>query len=88
MILDEATSALDTQSEQLVQEALDRLMQGRTSLVIAHRLSTIQRADVILVMDKGELREQGTHEQLLSKGGIYAHLNSVQDEQTANGICE
>lgn len=87
LILDEATSALDTQSEQLVQEALDRLMQGRTSLVIAHRLSTIQRADVILVMDKGELREQGTHEQLLSKGGIYAHLNSVQDEQTANGIC-
>ena len=75
---------MDTQSEQLVQEALDRLMQGRTSLVIAHRLSTIQRADVILVMDKGELREQGTHEQLLSKGGIYAHLNSVQE----NGICE
>ena len=82
LILDEATSALDTQSEQLVQEALDRLMQGRTSFVIAHRLSTIQRADVILVMDKGRLVERGSHEELLAQGGIYAQLHKVQDEQT------
>lgn len=78
LILDEATSALDTESEHIVQEALDRLMVGRTSFVIAHRLTTIQRADMILVLDKGKLVETGTHEQLLDKGGLYARLHQVQ----------
>lgn len=78
LILDEATSALDTESEKLVQEALDRLMQGRTSFVIAHRLSTIQRADCILVLEHGELVEQGTHEALLQKAGLYAQLYNLQ----------
>lgn len=79
LILDEATSALDTQSEQIVQEALDRLMVGRTSFVIAHRLSTIQKADRILVLDKGELVESGTHEELLRHKGMYAKLHQVQN---------
>ena len=78
LLLDEATSALDTESEHVVQEALDRLMVGRTSFVIAHRLTTIQRADMILVLDKGKLVETGTHEQLLDKGGLYARLHQVQ----------
>lgn len=78
LILDEATSALDTESERIVQEALDRLMVGRTSFVIAHRLSTIKNADKILVLDKGELVEQGTHEELLKAGGLYAHLYQIQ----------
>ncbi len=78
LILDEATSALDTESEKIVQEALDRLMQGRTSFVIAHRLSTIQAADCILVLEQGELVEQGTHEALLAKGGLYAQLYHLQ----------
>lgn len=78
LILDEATSALDTESERIVQEALDRLMVGRTSFVIAHRLSTIKNADKILVLDKGELVEQGTHEELLQAGGLYAHLYQIQ----------
>lgn len=79
LILDEATSALDTQSEKIVQEALDRLMLGRTSFVIAHRLSTIQKADKILVLDKGRLAESGTHEELLRDNGIYARLHRVQN---------
>lgn len=78
LILDEATSALDTESEHIVQEALDRLMIGRTSFVIAHRLSTIKNADKILVLDKGELIEEGTHEELLATGGLYAHLYQIQ----------
>lgn len=78
LILDEATSALDTESEQLVQEALDKLMVGRTSFVIAHRLSTVQRADVILVMEHGKIVERGTHEELLQKGGLYTKLHQVQ----------
>lgn len=78
LILDEATSALDTESERIVQEALDRLMVGRTSFVIAHRLSTIKNADKILVLDKGVLVEQGTHEELLQAGGLYAHLYQIQ----------
>lgn len=81
LILDEATSALDTQSEKIVQEALDRLMVGRTSFVIAHRLSTIQKADIILVMDKGVLVEKGTHEELLHINGVYAKLHRVQTMQ-------
>ncbi|MBF01690.1 MAG: antibiotic ABC transporter ATP-binding protein [Flavobacterium sp.] len=78
MILDEATSALDTESEKLVQVALENMMQNRTSVVIAHRLSTIQKADTIVVMQKGEIVEQGTHADLLAKEGMYAKLVSMQ----------
>jgi subfamily B ATP-binding cassette protein MsbA len=78
MILDEATSALDTESEQLVQLALEKMMQNRTSLVIAHRLSTIQKADLILVLKKGEIIEQGKHDELLSKKGDYYKLVNMQ----------
>lgn len=78
LILDEATSALDTESERLVQDALERLMQGRTSLVIAHRLSTITRADRIVAMDAGRMVEQGTHTELLARGGLYARLHAMQ----------
>ncbi len=78
LILDEATSALDTESEKLVQAALDNLLEGRTSVVIAHRLSTIFNADKIVVVDKGRIVEQGTHTQLLEKGGVYAHLIQMQ----------
>ena len=77
-MLDEATSALDTESEKLVQDALDKLMVNRTSFVIAHRLSTVQRADIILVMDKGRIIERGIHEQLLTAGGLYSKLYQVQ----------
>jgi subfamily B ATP-binding cassette protein MsbA len=83
LILDEATSALDSESERLVQQALDRLMQGRTSLVIAHRLSTIERADRILVLDAGRLVETGTHAELLGRGGLYARLHALQFRQAA-----
>ncbi len=78
--MDEATSALDTESEMLVQEALDRSMEGRTAFVIAHRLSTIKNADIILVLQEGTLVEQGTHEELLKQNGLYAYLYSVQFE--------
>lgn len=78
MILDEATSALDTESERLVQQALDKLMQNRTTFVIAHRLSTIVDADKIVVMENGEIREVGNHKELLAKGGIYRRLYEIQ----------
>ncbi|WP_336068745.1 ABC transporter ATP-binding protein [Mesoflavibacter sp. CH_XMU1404-2] len=78
MILDEATSALDTESEKLVQEALENMMKNRTSIVIAHRLSTIQNADQIIVMQKGEIVEQGTHQELLAKNGMYKKLVEMQ----------
>jgi len=78
LILDEATSALDSESERLVQEALDRLMKGRTSLVIAHRLSTIKAADRVLVLEAGRVVEQGTHAELIAQGGLFAHLHSLQ----------
>ena len=78
LILDEATSALDTESERLVQEALERLMKSRTTIAIAHRLSTIRHADEICVMLEGEIVERGTHEELLAKGGYYKRLNDMQ----------
>ena len=78
LILDEATSALDTESEKIVQAALDELMKGRTSFVIAHRLSTIFGADQIFVIDKGKICEHGTHHELLKLGGVYSHLYNIQ----------
>lgn len=78
LILDEATSALDTESEKLVQEALNTLLKGRTSVVIAHRLSTIHNADKIIVIDQGRIAEQGTHAELMSRNGIYAKLIEMQ----------
>ena len=81
LILDEATSALDTESEKIVQDALDKLMVGRTSFVIAHRLSTIFNADQIFVVENGQLREHGTHEELLAAGGLYSNLYNIQFRQ-------
>jgi ATP-binding cassette subfamily B protein len=86
LVLDEATSSLDSLSEALIQEALYRVMQGRTSLVIAHRLSTILAADLILVMEHGRLVERGTHAELLALGGLYTSLYETQfklEKQTA-----
>jgi subfamily B ATP-binding cassette protein MsbA len=84
LILDEATSALDARSEALVQQALDVLMEGRTSLVIAHRLATVRKADRILVLDEGRIAEQGSHDELLEKGGLYAHLHKLQFQDPAH----
>jgi subfamily B ATP-binding cassette protein MsbA len=84
LILDEATSALDSESERHVQAALETLMQGRTTLVIAHRLSTIEKADRIVVLQKGEIAEVGTHAELLARNGIYAQLHSIQFAATEN----
>ncbi|MDQ3534299.1 MAG: ABC transporter ATP-binding protein/permease [Bacteroidota bacterium] len=78
IVLDEATSSVDTETEELIQGAIEKLMKGRTSIVIAHRLSTIQKADKIIVLDKGELKEQGTHEELLALEGYYAQLHKMQ----------
>jgi len=80
LILDEATSALDSESERYVQAALETLMRGRTTLVIAHRLSTIEKADHIVVMQKGQIVEIGTHRELLEKSGVYAQLHQIQFE--------
>lgn len=81
LILDEATSSIDTESEMLIEAAIDKLIAGRTSIVIAHRLSTIQRADKIIVLDKGEVKEMGTHQELLAKGGFYSKLHRMQFEK-------
>jgi ABC-type multidrug transport system fused ATPase/permease subunit len=90
LILDEATSALDTESEMLVQQALDNLMKNRTSIVIAHRLSTIRKADKIVVMDRGRIVETGTHSELLSLDGKYRRLYDLQfsgeDSEAQNAI--
>lgn len=82
LILDEATSSIDTRTEQQIQSAMDNLMKGRTSFIIAHRLSTIKNADLILVMNHGDIVEQGTHEELLEKGGFYSDLYNSQFEET------
>ena len=81
LILDEATSQLDTESERIVQEALNRLIHGRTVFVIAHRLSTVKNAHIILVLDKGRVIEQGTHSELLNKEGLYHKLYQIQETE-------
>ena len=83
LILDEATSSVDTRTEVLIQEAMDKLMAGRTSFVIAHRLSTIKNADMILVMKDGDIIESGKHEELLAQNGFYAELYNSQFEGAA-----
>jgi subfamily B ATP-binding cassette protein MsbA len=92
LILDEATSALDTESERVVQAALETLMQGRTTLIIAHRLSTIEKADRIVVLQRGTIAEVGSHAELLARDGIYAYLYKIQfavnDSATDNGDAE
>jgi len=81
LILDEATSSIDTESEMLIQHAIDTLIAGRTSIVIAHRLSTIRKANKIIVLDKGEIKEMGSHNELLAHGGFYAKLYEMQFEK-------
>ena len=83
LILDEATSSVDTRTEVLIQQAMDKLMEGRTSFVIAHRLSTIKNADIILVMNNGDIIESGSHQELLAKGGFYAELYNSQFEKVS-----
>jgi ATP-binding cassette subfamily B protein len=81
LILDEATSSVDTESEALIQHAIDRLIANRTSIVIAHRLSTIRKANKIIVLDKGEIKEIGSHDELLKKQGFYYQLHKMQFEK-------
>ena len=80
LILDEATSSIDTRTEIMIQQAFEELMRGKTSFIVAHRLSTIKNADLILVMNKGNVIEQGSHKELLEKGGFYANLYNSQFE--------
>ena len=86
LILDEATSALDNKSERFVQDALETLMKGRTSLVIAHRLSTIESADNIIVLERGKIVEQGAHKKLMKQGGVYAELHRAQSSNAKKGF--
>ena len=86
LLLDEATSALDNESERVVQEALDKAHQGRTTITVAHRLSTIQNADVIVVMEKGGVMEMGTHDELIARGGLYHHLLNTQVRGGGGGV--
>ncbi len=83
LVLDEATASIDSHTESLIQNSLRKIMQGRTSIVIAHRLSTIREADQIVVLHKGKVVEQGTHEELLDRGGLYAALHRIQFTGTA-----
>ena len=86
LVLDEATSNLDSESEALIQDALKQVMAGRTSIVIAHRLSTILAADLILVIDRGRIVEQGTHKELLALDGLYAHLYQTQFRKSTSPV--
>jgi ATP-binding cassette subfamily B protein len=86
LILDDSLSSVDMQTERLIQAALDVLMEGRTTFVIAHRLSTVRRADMILVMDKGQIVEQGTHEELLKAGGLYKEIHDLQLVQREDAL--
>jgi putative ABC transport system ATP-binding protein len=88
LILDEATSSLDTESERLIEDALSKLLVGRTTLIIAHRLSTVQRADRLVVIDRGRIVEEGTHAELLAAGGLYARLYQRQFREGAPGMLE
>jgi ATP-binding cassette subfamily B protein len=90
LVLDEATSSVDTETELLIEQAIETTLSGRASIVIAHRLSTIRRADRILVMDKGRIVEQGTHESLMETGGLYHHLQTLWKKQwkTMTNFCE
>ena len=86
LILDDSLSSVDTQTERLIQSALDVLMEGRTTFVIAHRLSTVRRADMILVMDKGRIVERGTHDELLKAGGLYKEIHDLQLVQREDAL--